>query len=135
MYGPLVLAGELGTQDLNPDHIYSDDKYLHAGFPAIAVPEFAANPSTLDQWIKPVSTPTGASTSTAGTPGSMSANTATGSPTRTPVGAKDKPLTFRTVGAGHPEDVTLSPFYRLFDQRYNIYWRFRPAADAKVSTS
>ena len=108
MYGPLVLAGELGTQDLDPQHIYSDDKYLHAGFPAIAVPEFAANRTTLDQWIQPLSTP---------------------------AGTNAKPLTFRTVGAGHPEDVTLSPFYRLFDQRYNIYWRFRPAADAKVSTS
>jgi hypothetical protein len=104
MYGPLVLAGELGTQGLDPQHIYSDDKYLHAEFPAIAVPELAANPSTLDQWIQPLS-------------------------------AKDKPLTFRTVNAGDPADVTLSPFYRLFDQRYNIYWRFRPAVDAKVSTS
>jgi Domain of unknown function len=52
-----------------------------------------------------------------------------------PLDSKAKPLTFRTAGAGHPEDVTLSPFYRLFDQRYNIYWRFRPAADAKVLTS
>jgi uncharacterized protein len=104
MYGPLVLAGELGTHDLDPQRIYSDDKYLHAGFPAITVPELAANPSTLDQWIQPLS-------------------------------AKDKPLTFRTVNAGQPEDVTLSPFYRLFDQRYNIYWRFRRAADAEVSTS
>jgi DUF1680 family protein len=103
MYGPLVLAGELGTQDLDSQHIYSDDKYLHAGFPTIAIPELAANRNTLDQWIKPVSAP-----------GSV----------------KDKPLTFRTIAAGHPEDVTLSPFYRLFDQRYNIYWRFRPAADA-----
>ena len=99
MYGPLVLAGELGTQDLNPQHIYSDDKYLHAGFPTIAVPELAANPITLDQWVQPLN-------------------------------SKAKPLTFRTVGAGHPQDITLSPFYRLFDQRYNIYWRFRPAADA-----
>jgi hypothetical protein len=29
------------------------------------------------------------------------------------------------VGAGRPDDVTLSPFYRLFDQRYCVYWRFR----------
>jgi uncharacterized protein len=115
MYGPLVLAGELGTQDLDPQHIYSDDKYLHPGFPAIAVPELAANREALDQWIKPVGTPT-----------SPSANT--------PVGAKDKSLTFRTVGAGRPEDVTLSPFYRLFDQRYNIYWRFRPAGDKALTS-
>jgi DUF1680 family protein len=33
-----------------------------------------------------------------------------------------KPLTFRTVDAGKPNDVTLVPFYRLFGQRYSIYW-------------
>jgi hypothetical protein len=115
MYGPLVLAGELGTQDLNPDHIYSDDKYLHAGFPTIAVPELAANRNALDRWIQPVSAPATASASTSG---------------NKPISANAKPLTFRTVNAGHPEDVTLSPFYRLFDQRYNLYWRFRPATDA-----
>jgi uncharacterized protein len=98
LYGPLVLAGELGTQDLDPKRIYSDDKILHGGFSAIDVPEFAGDRNALDKWIQPVS-------------------------------AKDKPLTFRTVGVGRPADVTLSPFYRLFDQRYCIYWRFRAAVD------
>jgi DUF1680 family protein len=98
LYGPLVLAGELGTQDLDPKRIYSDDKILHGGFPTIAVPEFAGDRNVLEKWIQPVR-------------------------------AKDKPLTFRTVGAGHPEEVTFSPFYRLFNQRYNVYWRFRSAID------
>ena len=31
-------------------------------------------------------------------------------------------LTFRTVGVGRPSDVNLVPFYRLFGQRYAIYW-------------
>jgi uncharacterized protein len=47
-----------------------------------------------------------------------------------PVEEKGKPLRFRTVGAGHPEDVTVSPFYRLFDQRYSVYWRFRSSAES-----
>lgn len=98
LYGPLVLAGELGTQDLDPKRIYSDDKILHGGFPTISVPEFAGDRNVLEKWIQPVR-------------------------------AKDKPLTFRTVGAGHPEEVTLSPFYRLFNQRYNVYWRFRTSID------
>jgi hypothetical protein len=101
MYGPVVLAGELGTENLDPKHIYSDDKYLHEGFPASAVPELAGDRNALDQWIHPVSA------------GSS---------------AKDKPLTFHTVGAGRPEGVTLSPFYRLFNQRYSVYWRFRNTA-------
>jgi len=37
-----------------------------------------------------------------------------------------KPLTFKTKGVGRPRDVVLSPFYRLFDQRYNVYWRLQP---------
>jgi uncharacterized protein len=98
VYGPVVLAGELGTDNLDPKRIYSEDKVLHGGFPIIAVPELAGDRNALDKWIQPAS-------------------------------AKDKPLTFRTADAGHPEDVTLSPFYRLFNQRYNVYWRFRPATD------
>jgi hypothetical protein len=33
-----------------------------------------------------------------------------------------RPLTFRTEGAGRPEDVTLVPFYELFGKRYALYW-------------
>ena len=98
MYGPVVLAGELGTENLDAKRIYSDDKVLHGGFSAIAVPELFGDRNALDKWIQPVSE------------------------------KKDAALTFRTVGAGHPQDVTLSPFYRLFDQRYCVYWRFRQAA-------
>jgi DUF1680 family protein len=104
MYGPVVLAGELGAENLDPKRLYSDDKILHGGFPAIAVPELAGDRNGLEKWIQPVG-----------------ANDQPG---------KDKPLTFRTVGAGRPADVTLSPFYRLFDQRYCVYWRFRTTADA-----
>jgi hypothetical protein len=34
----------------------------------------------------------------------------------------------RTVNAGRPEDVTLIPFYRFYNQRYCVYWRFRSAS-------
>jgi len=107
MYGPLVLAGELGTENLDAKHIYSDDKFLHGGFPAIAVPELAGDRNALDKWIQAVPAPAGKTAS-----------------------QKDVALAFRTVGAGQPEDVTLSPFYRLFNQRYCVYWRFRPAGKA-----
>ncbi len=33
-----------------------------------------------------------------------------------------EPLTFRTVGVGRPDDVTLVPFYRIHHQRYTVYW-------------
>jgi uncharacterized protein len=107
MYGPLVLAGELGTENLDSKRIYSDDKFLHGGFPAIAVPELAGDRNALDKWIQPVSAPVGKA-----------------------VSQKDVALTFRTVGAGRPQDVTLSPFYRVFNQRYCVYWSFRPPVEA-----
>jgi len=37
-----------------------------------------------------------------------------------------RPLTFRT--SGQAQDVTLVPFYRLFNQRYAVYWRIAPRA-------
>ena len=103
LYGPLVLAGELGTQNLDPKQIYSEDKFLHGGFSTIAVPQLTGDPTALDKWIQPATSSSG---------------------------AKDQPLTFRTVNAGRPEDVTLSPFYRLFNQRYCVYWRLRTANEA-----
>lgn len=112
MYGPLVLAGELGTENLDSKRIYSEDKFLHGGFPSIPVPELAGDRNALDKWIQPVS---------ARVENSVSQKT---------VSQKDAALTFRTVGAGHPRDVTLSPFYRVFNQRYCVYWRFRPAVEA-----
>jgi hypothetical protein len=43
-----------------------------------------------------------------------------------------KPLTFRTEGAGKPNDVTLVPFYKLFGERYAIYWEFpRPGGQRR----
>lgn len=35
----------------------------------------------------------------------------------------DAPLTFKTEGIGHPNDVTLIPYYRMTHQHYNMYWR------------
>jgi len=88
LYGPIVLAGELGgAAELTADKV--SGKEGPDGEP-VAVPTFEGkNEVPLDQWIKPVA---------------------------------GKPLTFRTVNAGKPDDVTLVPFYRLFGQRYSIYW-------------
>jgi uncharacterized protein len=101
LYGPVVLAGELGTDELDPKRIYSEDKVLHGGFPSIRVPELSGDRNALDKWIQPAA-------------------------------SKEKPLRFRTVNAGQPVDVTLSPFYRLFDQRYSVYWRLRPTDQGKA---
>ena len=41
---------------------------------------------------------------------------------------KGKPLTFRTRGAGRPNDVTLVPYHELFGQHYAVYWRLADEA-------
>jgi uncharacterized protein len=115
MYGPLVLAGELGTENLDSKRIYSEDKFLHGGFPAITVPELVGDRNALDKWIQPVSAPSSRVSKTVG---------------QKLISQRDVALTFRTVGAGRPQDVTLSPFYRLFNQRYCVYWRFRPTVES-----
>jgi DUF1680 family protein len=88
LYGPIVLAGELGgAEGLTEDKVHG--KYGPEGDP-VAVPTFEGkNDAPLESWIKPVA---------------------------------GKPLTFQTVNAGQPNDVTLIPFYKLFGQRYSIYW-------------
>jgi len=41
-----------------------------------------------------------------------------------------QPCTFRTKDLAKPEDVTLSPFFRLHFQRYAIYWQLGDSAHA-----
>jgi uncharacterized protein len=93
LYGPIVLAGALGTQTMTKemeDGLGSADvdRMVSQGaameYPSLIVPN--ADPNL---WIKAV---------------------------------KGKPLTFRTVNVGKPGDVTLVPFYKLFGQRYAVYW-------------
>ena len=103
LYGPLVLAGDLGNEGLTEAHITGPN--LRVGFPGIEqwgsplaatnstpsiapieIPAFPATPG-LESWIKPA----------------------------------ERPLTFRTTG--QKQDVTLVPLNRLFDRRYSVYWR------------
>ena len=88
LYGPIVLAGELGgAEALKRDKVFGS--YGPEGDP-VPVPTFEGkNETPVADWVKPVA---------------------------------GKPLTFRTVGAGKPDDVTLVPFYELFGQRYSLYW-------------
>ena len=96
MYGPIVLAGQLGSEGLTREMMYGDahepqENYYLRGKP-VAAPEFRAASNDSATWIKPV-------------PG--------------------QPLTFRTTG--QKQDVTLIPLNQLFEERYAVYWRVRPA--------
>jgi hypothetical protein len=103
LYGPIVLAGNLGTESMSEemedglgwaevDRMVSQGAAIEP--PALVVPN--ADPNL---WIKPV---------------------------------KGKSLTFRTVKVGRPNDVTLIPFFKLFGQRYAIYWNIYAPYEWKV---
>jgi len=103
LYGPLVLAGDLGSEGLTEAHITGPN--LRVGFPGI------------EQWGSPLaatnSTPSIASID-------IPAFRATGE-RESWIKPADRPLTFRTTG--QKQDVTLVPLNRLFDRRYAVYWR------------
>lgn len=86
MYGPLVLAGRLGTSGLSKDMIYGpsgpDEKSI------IPVPEISSAGKDATSWVEPV---------------------------------KDKRLAFRT--AGQSANIDLIPLYKLFNERYTVYWK------------
>ena len=98
LYGPIVLAGELGPVNMPDDKVFGS--YGPSGDP-VAVPKLAVKSADPSTWIKPV-------------PG--------------------KPLTFRTENVGVPMDITLVPFYKLFGQRYTVYWDFTSESKKKESS-
>ena len=104
LYGPLVLAGDLGADGLTEGHITGPN--LRVGAPdteqhgsplgpvnrtppiaGLEIPTFRASGADPSSWIKPT----------------------------------DKPLVFRT--SGQRKDVTLVPLNSLFDKRYSVYWQ------------
>jgi len=103
LYGPLVLAGDLGADGLTEAHIIGPNLRVGAPIPEqhgsplgpvnrtppvpnLEIPSFKASGSDPSSWIK----------------------------------AGDKPLTFRT--SGQRKDVTLVPLNSMYDRRYSVYW-------------
>jgi uncharacterized protein len=104
LYGPLVLAGDLGDDGLTEAHIVGPNLRVGAAgveqhgsplglvnrtppVPDIEIPTFRAAGPNPDSWIRPA----------------------------------DQPRMFRTVG--QKKNVTLVPLNRLFDRRYSVYWQ------------
>jgi DUF1680 family protein len=104
LYGPLVLAGDLGGDGLTPDHITGPNLRVGApnveqygsplgptnrvpSTPEIEIPSFQGASANLSAWIKP----------------------------------GNRPLTFQTTG--QKRDVILVPLNSLFDRRYAVYWQ------------
>jgi DUF1680 family protein len=104
LYGPSVLAGDLGGEGLTPSNITGPNLRVGAAIveqygsplgppnsvpsvPEIEIPDFRGASANLSTWIK----------------------------------AGDRALEFRTVG--QQRNVTLVPLSTLFDRRYSVYWQ------------
>jgi DUF1680 family protein len=96
LYGPLVLAGRLGTAGLTPGVLRAEPTAPRT------VPEYKA---------EPVPAP--------------AMHVVSDDPTSWVVPVEGRPLEFKT--AGQAQDIALVPLYRLFDERYAVYWRVEPA--------
>jgi DUF1680 family protein len=90
MYGPLVLAGRLGTEGLTKQMFYAEYSTTPHG-DAIPVPAIATSSKDPLGWLKAVAR---------------------------------QPLTFQTVG--QERQISLIPLYKLFGERYAVYWKTAP---------
>jgi DUF1680 family protein len=89
LYGPIVLAGDLGTQGLENAKRYGPMMPQVSKATDTEVPALVCDLKDILAKIHMESRPS---------------------------------LAFRTIGIGRPRDMTLVPFYRVFDQRYTVYW-------------
>ena len=76
LYGPVVLAGELGNK--MPDPVYG-------------TPVLLTDNHTVTDWALPV---------------------------------QNEPLVFNLKNVGKPFDAKLVPFYKMYNQYYNVYWDY-----------
>jgi DUF1680 family protein len=105
LYGPILLAGDLGKEGLDQ------------------VKRYGPSAPTLGR----IKTPTVPAFVTANLKAGTDASAAL-LPAIKPV-AGGTPLTFKTAGLGKPDDVTLMPFYKASDIRYRVYWNTYAPAD------
>ncbi len=104
LYGPLVLAGDLGNDGLTDAHIVGPN--LRVGAPD----------------VEQHGSPLGPVNRTPPVPGiEIPAFRAAGPDPTSWIQATDQAHVFRTVG--QRKDVTLVPLNRLFDRRYSVYWQ------------
>lgn len=99
-YGPILLAGKLGTESMDKEPIpYAgydgfDGRWDHRRFedlPTVSAPRLDVGNAAVNEWMSRQSS---------------------------------ESLMFKTDGVGEPRDVEMEPYYRVNHQRYAIYWDF-----------
>jgi hypothetical protein len=104
LYGPLVLAGDLGNDGLTEAHIVGPN--LRVGAPDVEQHGSPLGPVNRTPPVPEIEIPT---------------FRAAGPDPASWIQATDQAHVFRTVG--QRKDVTLVPLNRLFDRRYSVYWQ------------
>jgi len=92
-YGPIVLAGEMGTENMKKPFHDTSDPYQYYNYdykiPSDIIHDLKLGSTGIAASLKPVA---------------------------------GKPLTFTTTNTGNGKAITLSPYYDLHRQRYVVYW-------------
>lgn len=92
MYGPLVLAAQMGKEGLSPKMIYGSSGPHAKDQQPIPMPQVQSGPESAT-WFEKIS---------------------------------GQGLKFQTVGQS--ETVSLTPLYKVFDERYSVYWKVNKKA-------
>src|SRR5262245_1711224 len=106
MYGPMVLAGDLGTEGLEGVKRYGPSAPQVGRVKTPVIPALVTDTQDIAKSVTAKVAPDGS-----------------------------LPLRFRTKGLAQPNDVTLVPLNRIIDQRYTVYWNvYSPAEWTRHNT-
>jgi len=94
-YGPILLAGALGTEGIEDIDFLVKERDKYDKVPTPAIPVIIAAQREINDYIKPGTTP-----------GTFIMDSSV----------------LRTPGADKTDDITLIPFYKMHYQRYMVYW-------------
>jgi uncharacterized protein len=100
LYGPILLAGDLGKDGLDQVKRYGPSAPTLGRIKTPTIPAFVTANADINRGVLAGIKPIGGA-----------------------------PLAFKTVGLGKPEEVTLQPFYKAADYRYTVYWNTYAPAD------
>ncbi|HEY6549206.1 MAG TPA: beta-L-arabinofuranosidase domain-containing protein [Vicinamibacteria bacterium] len=115
MHGPVVLAGRLGAEGLTPETLRAEPTKPRQ------VPEYRLEPQAVPP-IRVAAPAAGPAASLAASPAAAPlAPDLAVEPASWLRAVPGSPLTYETVGQAKP--LRLEPLYRIFDERYAVYWK------------
>ena len=96
MYGPIVLAGDLGNKGVTPELVNTTDNFFGNVPKAYqvhdSIPALTGSLKNISSWLKPV---------------------------------KDTPCTFRTSKTENGQIIFFRPLYTFYKDRFAAYWNMK----------